>query len=347
MQAYEKLLPADAFPSYFIFLDVDPAAIDINVHPTKTEIKFENENAVWQIINAATRESLGKNNIVPSIDFDQEGSVDIPLPPRPGTPVNFPAYPMDPGYNPFNEDRPYDADASRVARHEQSNLRNWGSMYSGMEQGRERFDKGEPEGRQTFVFPESTPVFTGNRIMQLKQKYLILPVKSGLMVIDQRRARERILYERFLDLLKTEQVASQQILFPVSFEVSPADTGLLTEILPDLQALGFDIREFGKATFIINGVPGILETPSPVEIVEKLLEEFKNSPVDARGRVREQVAISLSRASAMNYGEELQPGQMDQMVDQLFACTSPNYTPDGKTVVTIIPLEEVEKLFGR
>jgi len=183
--------------------------------------------------------------------------------------------------------------------------------------------------------------------MQLKQKYLILPVKSGLMVIDQRRAQERILYERFLDVLKTEQVASQQILFPVTFEISLADTGLLREILPDLQALGFDIREFGKTSFIINGVPGILEANAPIQIVEKLLEDFKNSPVDARGRVQEQVALSLARASAMNYGEELLPPQMDQMVDQLFACASPNYTPDGKTVVTIIPMEEVEKLFGR
>ncbi len=347
MQAYEKLLPADAFPAYFIFLDVDPATIDINVHPTKTEIKFENEVAVWQIINAAVRESLGKNSIVPSIDFDQEGNIDIPLPPRPGTPVHFPAYPADTGYNPFNEGTPYDADASRVARRENSNLRSWESIYAGMEQGREKFDKGEPEGRQTFAFTDTTPLMAGRRIMQLKQKYLILPVKSGLMVIDQRRAQERILYERFLDVLKTEQVASQQILFPVTFEISLADTGLLREILPDLQALGFDIREFGKTSFIINGVPGILEANAPIQIVEKLLEDFKNSPVDARGRVQEQVALSLARASAMNYGEELLPPQMDQMVDQLFACASPNYTPDGKTVVTIIPMEEVEKLFGR
>lgn len=147
--------------------------------------------------------------------------------------------------------------------------------------------------------------------------------------------------------MKTEKVTSQQILFPQTFEVNPADLGVFREILPDLQVLGFDIREFGKTSFIINGVPGVLEASSPVEIVDKLLEEFKNSPVDAHSRVREQVANSLARASAMNYGQELLPNEMDALVNQLFACASPNYSPDGKNVVTIIPLEEIDKLFGR
>jgi DNA mismatch repair protein MutL len=166
-------------------------------------------------------------------------------------------------------------------------------------------------------------------------------------VIDQRRAQERILFERFQEILRTDQVASQQVLFPYTFELNSADAGLLKELLPDLVALGFDIREFGKETFIINGVPGILETNSPVAIVEKLLEEFKNSPVNARVRMREKVAESLARASAMNHGEDLLPMEMEQLVDQLFACSSPNFTNDGKTVLTIIPMEEIDKYFSR
>jgi len=346
-QAYEKLLPADAFPSYFLFFDIDPASIDINVHPTKTEIKFENENALWQIINATVRESLGKNSIVPSIDFDQEGSIEIPLPPKPGTPVNFPFSPVDYGYNPFREEKSYDPDVARIERQERNNLRNWENIWSGKGNEGESSDNEDPEPGQARMFPEGPTAFGGRKIMQFKQKYLVLPVKSGLMMIDQRRAQERILYERFLEILKTEKVTSQQILFPQTFEVNPADLGVFREILPDLQVLGFDIREFGKTSFIINGVPGVLEASSPVEIVDKLLEEFKNSPVDAHSSVREQVANSLARASAMNYGQELLPNEMDALVNQLFACASPNYSPDGKNVVTIIPLEEIDKLFGR
>jgi DNA mismatch repair protein MutL len=183
--------------------------------------------------------------------------------------------------------------------------------------------------------------------MQLKQKYLILPVKSGMMVIDQRRGQERILFERFLEILKTEKISSQQILYSHTFELNAADAGLLMEILPDLQALGFDIREFGKETFIINGIPSIVETSSPVEIVERLLEEFKNSPVNSRNLLREQVAGSLARASVMNYGEDLLPDEIDRLVDQLFACSSPNFTPDGKPVLTIIPIEEIDKYFKK
>jgi DNA mismatch repair protein MutL len=167
------------------------------------------------------------------------------------------------------------------------------------------------------------------------------------MIIDQVRAQERIRFERFLEILKSENVASQQILFPQTFELNGADATLLRHILPDLQALGFDVREFGKETFIINGIPGILEANSPVEIIEKLLEAYKNSPVNARSRIREQVAASLARASAMYSGEELMPNEMDHLTDQLFACSSPNYTPDGKTILAIITMEEIEKYFIR
>lgn len=346
MQAYEKLLPADAFPSYFIFLEIDPGAIDINVHPTKTEIKFEDERAIWQILNAAVREALGKHNVVPSIDFDQEGSLEIPLPPRPGQEIHIPQIEFNPAYNPFSETGKATHQPLRSSPREQGNLRNWESLYSGMENARSGLVEHDTHGIQ-LPFQEPNLAFSGKKILQLKLKYLILPVKSGMMVIDQKRAQERILFERFIEVMQSEKVATQQILFPYTFELNPADTGLFKEILPDVTSLGFDIREFGKDTFIINGIPGILASSSPVDLVEKLLEEFKTSPVDARERVREQVAISLAKASATDYGVELQPEEMDHLVDQLFACSSPNFSPDGKPVLTIIPMEDIEKHFGR
>lgn len=336
MQAYEKLLLPDSFPSYFLFLEVDPGAIDINVHPTKTEIKFENENAIWQIINAGVREALGKNNVVPSIDFDQEGSIEIPLPPKPGSSVSLPFIERDPFYNPFEVRKDHSITGSGEKFREASSLRQWESLY------------GSREGQgQARAFPETPFRQSGRKVLQLKQKFLFIPVKSGMMVVDQRRAQERILYERFLTILKTEKIASQQLLFPQTLEMNAADAGLMTEILPDLHSLGFDIRDFGKNSFIISGIPGILENASPVDLVEKLLEEFKNAPVNARVKLREEVSASLARASAGSFGEELGQEEMDRLVDELFACASPNFTPDGRSVLTIISMDEIEKYFGR
>jgi DNA mismatch repair protein MutL len=347
MQAYEKLLPPDAFPSYFIFLEIDPANIDINVHPTKTEIKFESETAIWQILNAAVREALGKHNVVPSIDFDQEGSVEIPMPLRPGQAVSAPFIEFNPDYNPFS-DSPRQSAGSGSSGNFRSgqNLRSWESLYTGMENARpdaDPVDRNPEKG----IFTDPPLGYSGKKVLQLKQKYLILPVKSGMMIIDQKRAQERILFEKFMEVMASERVPTQQILFPHTFELNPLDAALLMEILPDVTALGFDIREFGKDTFIINGVPGVLAASSPADLVEKLLEEFKNSPLEAKSRVREQVASSLAKASALGYGVGLQPEEMDHLIDQLFACKSPNFAPDGKPVLTIVPIGDIEKMFGR
>ena len=344
MQAFEKLIPSDAFPSYFFFLDIDPAAIDINVHPTKTEIKFENENAVWQIINAAVRESLGKHNVVPSIDFDQEGSIDIPMPPKDFSTVTIPGFTVNPDYNPFNEGQGIRPDRNYGYRLENPVPKGWEKLFEGAQRG--GLPQSENEAHQTKLRMGRQDEFSAARTLQVKQKYLFTPVKSGLMVIDQKRAHERILYEKFLDVLKTQMVASQQQLFPQTFELNPADTALLNDILPDLGSLGFDIREFGLNTFIINGLPGILDTGSPLSIVEKLLEEYKNSPVDARRKAKEQIAQSLAKASALDYTIELKPEEASQLIDNLFACETPNYSPDGKPVLLIIPIDEIEKRFS-
>ena len=343
MQAYEKLLPPDTYPSYFIYLDTDPSDIDINVHPTKTEIKFENESAIWQIIHASVRESLGKNNVVPSIDFDQSGSIEIPITRREHEPVRYPEIPVNPDYNPFISGRTPSFRERPGEVQSRTNLNHWEDLYQGTQL------KLQPlETRENFRDENETnthDLYTGKKFLQLKQKYILIPVKSGLMVIDQKRAHERILYEKFMEVLKTESIASQQQLFPVTIDLNPADASVLTEILPDLTSLGFDIREFGKNTFIINGTPGMLDVTSPEIIVEKLLEEFKNSPVDARSKVREQVAVSLAKASAIDYGRELKQEETDHLIDQLFACSTPNFSPEGKQVLTIFSTELIETSF--
>ncbi len=346
MQAYEKLLPPETFPSYFLFLETDPADIDINVHPTKTEIKFENEGAIWQIIHAAVRESLGKHNVVPSIDFDQSGNIEIPLPKKDFDEIRFPEIQVNPDYNPFHSGKMPNIAGTNSERSGKANLNRWEDLYQGA-QLKLQPEYQQPEKKEEDLFSRGHEPFAGKKVLQLKQKYILIPVKSGLMVVDQKRAHERILFEQFMEVLKTESVASQQQLFPQTIELNPADAAILQQILPDLLSLGFDIRDFGKNTFIISGTPGMLDVSSPEMIVEKLLEEYKNSPVDARSKAREQVAISLAKASAIEYGAELKPEEINHLIDHLFACSTPNFSPDGKKVLTIIPTDDIEKSFNK
>ena len=338
MQAYEKLLPPDTFPSYFLFFELDPANIDINVHPTKTEIKFENDRAIWQIIHAAVRESLGKHNVVPSIDFDQNGNIEIPVPGKNTSDVAFPEIKVNPDYNPFNTEKSGVSFGNREFKTGKPNLNHWEDLYEGVEKEpspkprRIQFDTDSRD--DLYGYPKEP--FAGKKVLQLKQKYILTPVKSGLMVIDQKRAHERILFEKFMEVLKSDSVASQQQLFPQTVELNPADAELLKSILSDLLSLGFDIREFGKNTFIINGTPGVLDVSSPELVIEKLLEEYKNSPLEAKKKAKEQIAISLAKASALDYGTDLKPEEVDRLIDNLFACSTPNFSPDGKKVLTIL-----------
>jgi DNA mismatch repair protein MutL len=347
MQAYDKLIPSDAFPSYFIFLETDPASIDINVHPTKTEIKFENENAIWQIIHASVRESLGKNNIVPSIDFNQNGSFELPLPPKDWENVVIPNISVDSGYNPFNETKHIHSPASGI-KPVKPDVSQWEDLYTGVQlkiRPEPQENKRVPDNIESPV--ESPGFFGGKKVLQLKQKYILTPVKSGIMIIDQKRAHERILYEKFIASVQTESVACQQQLFPQTFELNPSDAALLVSLLPDLLTLGFDIRQFGKNTFIVQGLPAFLESSAHQSLIEKLLEEFKNSPLDAKSKAKVHCALLLAKASAIPYSTELKAEEIDHIIDELFACSTPNYTPDGKKVLTIISSGDIDKLFLR
>ncbi len=346
MQAYQQLLPADAFPAYFLFLETDPANIDINVHPTKTEIKFENERDIWPILHAAVREALGKNNVVPSIDFDQSGSIDIPLPPKSFDEIQFPEIRINPDYNPFETERQPVSGSYPKNPVAKKNLDRWEDLYTGTQlKLRPEIPESQPEIEEEKMFDTPPEQFSGKKTLQLKQKYILTPVKSGLMVIDQKRAHERILYEKFLEALKTESVASQQLLFPQTFELNPADAAILGSALSDLVSLGFDIREFGKNTFIISGTPVMTDKTEPLQVVEKLLEEFKTLQVDTRSRAKEQIAGSLAKASALEYGTELKQEEIIHLIDELFACSTPNFSPDGKRVLHIIPVTDIEKSF--
>jgi DNA mismatch repair protein MutL len=318
MNAYEKILQPDTIPSYFIFIEAEPKSIDVNIHPTKTEIKFEDEQAIFQIIKAAVKEALGKFSIAPSIDFNSEGIIDIPYLKK-GTEIKVPEIPVNPEFDPFES--PMDKSYSK------NKLHNWEKLYAGLEKGKE---------------PPLSLHLTGT-IFQLKGKYILTSVKSGLLVIDQKRAHERILFEKYIRSLANNVPLIQKTLYPETIEMNAADHNIIMDILEDICAIGFDINDFGNNTIIINGCPSDIPNPDPKELIEILLEQYKSTQSDLKINAKENVARSLAVASAINYGTPLATEEMQELVDQLFACEEPNYSPSGKKTMSILSMDEFEK----
>jgi DNA mismatch repair protein MutL len=332
MEAYQNILTPDAVPSYFIFTEVNPEKIDINIHPTKTEIKFEDERAIWQILMASVREALGRFNIVPSLDFENEALIDIPVL---TTGTNIPKPPVievDTGYNPFSGD----ANARKnniIERFERERTSGWDKLY-------------QQSSGKTILPDEKEPLPDPQRkIFQIKNKYIVCPVISGLMVIDQKRAHERILYERYMNNLNSDSQAAQKTLFPETVELNPADVFVLKEIENDLRLLGMDLSDLGNNVVSINSIPAVSDGSDPKEILGIFLGEFKSKQSDPGEGLKEKVASALSRASAIPYGKALTRSEMEDLFDTLFACAAPNYSPSGKSVIQIIALDELDRRF--
>jgi len=326
-EAYQNILPPEAIPSYFIFMEIDPASIDINIHPTKTEIKFEDERSIWQILMASVKEALGRFNIVPSLDFDNEALIDIPVRSSFKNMPDSPSIEIDPRYDPFAGDERLSNQNRIIDRFEKENYSNWEKLYSALE--REE--------------PEPAKMETERKFFQIKNKYIVCPVKSGLMLIDQKRAHERILYERFLENLNSNRSISQTELYPVTIELNPADVFVLKEIEDDIRLLGFNFQLSDNNVISITGRPSEIGSADPVMLLEILLEEFKKTQSDPATGIREKVASAMAGASAIPYGKALLKNEMEDLFDTLFTCKAPNYSPKGKPVINIITLEEIDK----
>ena len=333
VEAYQNILPVEAIPSYFIYMEADPASIDINIHPTKTEIKFEDERSIWQILMASVREALGRFNIVPSLDFENEVLIDIPVMRSTGNIPEQPKIEINKQFNPFDGEERTNERSGFVERFERENTANWEKLYTALEkenENPEQFEKIKESQRKFF---------------QVKNKYFVCPVKSGFMLIDQKRAHERVLYERFLDCLSNNRAISQVDMFPVTAELNPADYFILKEIEGDLKLLGFSIRYSGKNKITIDGRPADNDSSNPIEMLEILLQDFKNSQAEPSASAKEKIAAGMACASAIQYGKVLSQGEMEDLFDTLFACQAPNYSPKGKPVISIITLEEIDKRF--
>ena len=336
LQAYDRLIPAGAHVPYFIYFDVDPADIDVNIHPTKTEIKFENEQAIWQILMAAVRDAIGQFCEIPQIDFDTEGRPDMPTYNPVGTPVSAPAVSANPQYNPFRSKPPKDWEQLYDKLPSQPEEQQLPLYAENLQENPETL----PQSEQPVELTDVSPLH-----YQYKGRYIMTAVKSGLMIIDQYRADVRIRYERHMQQLANVPANSQRLLFPEVVEVAPSEAVKMEEILPALTAVGFEITPLGPASFAVNGLPAGLEGLDPARLVQDIVAS--SVPVAHNlAALNHQVALELARHAAIPYGQQLSNEEMDSVVNSLFSCENVNYTPDGKAILCILPQTDIEHLLG-
>jgi DNA mismatch repair protein MutL len=344
MQAYQDLIAHKSYPSYFIYMEIDPASIDINIHPTKTEIKFEDEKAIYAILNSAVKQSIGKYQVAPSLDFEQETSFNVD-PPLEGQDIKIPQIKVNPNFNPFDKEtskekgyspsfsKPFSKpEPSQIGALDRIYQNNAGISF-------ENLDENPIEDNKLIA------VQTEKKIFQVHNRYIYSQLKSGYVLIDQQRAHERILYEKFISSLENQVNFSQQELFPIQIEFSSSNFVLLKEIWEEVKVIGFDISEFGKNTISINGVPADIKETDYQKLFENIIEQFKNNKDQLNLDTKESVARSMARNMSIKKGKQLSEREIIQLTDELFACAQPEYLPNGKRTFITVTLSEIEKQF--
>ena len=356
MEAYAHLIPTGEQVPYFLYFTVDPSRIDVNIHPTKTEIKFEDEQAIWQILMASVREVLGRSNMAPSIDFDVADCPDIPVAPMDSMPLP-PKPTVDGSYNPFKQ---------QEAPAYQRPSFNWEELYKGVDGGsvgREiRFEDTTPmddllwNGTSTCREPSMAemepdvlitpaPQERNTDYYQFKGRYIVTSMKSGLMMVDQHRAHVRVLYQRYLAQLGEHHSASQGLLFPEMLTLPMKHAVVMEGLLDDFVGLGFDISNMGGGSFAIQGVPVGIEGLAPAALVEHILVDAIEKGDVQKEEIHRTMALTMARSAAIVVGQVLTVEEMSKLIDELFACEMPTYTPDGKKVFVIIDEDEILKWF--
>ncbi len=337
--AFDQLLSKDQFPSYFLKLTIDPSKIDINIHPTKTEIKFEDERAIYAIIRTAVKQALGKFNISPTLDFEQESSFNVPLLKSTDS-IKTPSIKVNKDYNPF--------ETKTVAPEvKKQSTENWESLYSSFEKdSAEIIEHQEKKGEQQVISPQwDEEEEVKQTLLQLHSKYILTQLKSGSLIIDQQRAHERILFEDFSKNLEQGKGNTQQLLFPETIDFTTADAELLNELNTEIKNLGFDIDKMGKSSFVVSGVPTELNEQNVKKILEGLLEQFKLNESELKLKKHENLAISMARSASIKSGKNLSYEEMKALVDQLFACEMPYSLPNGKPTIITLNLEDLNQQF--
>jgi len=349
--AYERLVPEGMLVPYFVYFEVPPADIDVNIHPTKTEIKFENEQAIWQILAAAVKEAIGQFCEVPAIDFDTEGKPDMPLFDPTRDTVDMPRLDYNPQYNPFAGSHGSTDSQPAIEDYNLDGQPSGGLSPAG-DYGRHASARRVPDEWQQ-LFPEPEGPGPSEAMAeraplhyQYKGCYVMTAVRSGLMIIDQHRADVRIQYERTLAMLTSHSPRTQRVLFPEVVELPPSDAVTLQRLLPELARLGFDLSPLGGNSYAINGIPAGTEGLNPVALVTQLVGDVADQGGTAIDDIHRAMALSLARSAAIPQGQVLSNDEMDTLVNQLFACSNVNYTPDGHAILAILPQTDIEHLLG-
>lgn len=333
MLAYDRLIPPDEQVPYFVYFDIDPSRIDVNIHPTKAEIKFEDEQEVFQILMASVKEAVGKFDVAPQLDFGSSATPDeIPVYDPRKKSVEQPSITLEGGYNPFENSAPPRNSAPR----------NWQKLFDGISSHNE---VSQEDIIPDVVEPKNPVLGRSLEHFQYKQRYIMTSVHSGLMVIDQHRAHVRILYERFLKNLSERKCAGERLIFPETVKLTPVESSALAASAGEIIAAGFDISDLGNGSFAINALPAGTETLNATELLKDVLAET-DGKTGIKEEIDKHIALVLARHAAISVGSELGDKEMGGMIDELFATSSPKYTPDGKLVVAIIPQEKIEGLFS-
>ena len=338
ISAFDRLVPVGEQVPYFIYFQVPAADIDVNIHPTKTEIKFENELAIWQILQAAVKEAVGLFSEVPAIDFDTQGKPDIPVfDPSTSVSPSAPKVSYNPQYNPFNahaqQPRPKMTD-------------DWKKLYDDLlvqptNPQQEIFETSPASSSPVSIIADKSPVH-----YQYKGQYIMTAVKSGLMVIDQHRAHVRILYEEYLKRQSAKQWASQKLLFPEMVQFSTSELLTFTSIMEQMTEMGFEMTDLGSGCYAINAIPVGLDGLSPVNLVKDMVDAAREKGTAIKDEVARTLALSMARNAAIPHGQVLGNEEMENIVNSLFACTNVNYTPDGKSILGILKQADIEHLLG-
>ncbi len=368
ISSYSELIPDDEQPNYFLNFSVDPESIDVNIHPTKTEIKFENELPIWQILAAAVKESLGRFSAVPQIDFDTIDAPEIPAF-NDHTVVTAPEDGVDPTYNPFKPQSKSSAgggssyhpqSAGNFGGYSSNPLPDWEKLYQNFEKGKQEgiasiteqdvedsfSEIGEVEpvnnGVQTEII---TPDMSSAMCMQMKGRYILSPIKSGLMIVDQHRAHVRVLFEQYIKQLDATTISSQRVLFPEVLQLTTSQNIILKELEPEMEKIGFNLAQLSGNDWSINAVPAGMENVNIKDTILQVIDEVSMGGTSITTKVYESIALRVAKSAAIPYGKTMLQEEMDTLLSKLLCLPNPNYTPDGKTIISVLSNDQLEKMF--
>ena len=331
--AFMEMIPKDSFPGYFLNIEVDPADIDINIHPTKTEVNFLDVKLVYAILHAAVRKAIGQHNLSPTIDFSEtpDLNIDFGEVAKASRPLVMPNVPIDASYNPFRQtssDQEFKSKWNEFPQHRQAPSGDWRQLYG------ERTDV--HQGTEAEV-EETT---TTPHYLQVSQSYIVTSVKSGILLIDQHLAHTRVLFEKFLKQMENHNGVSQQELFPQALTLNLNDASLLKELMPELECLGFVVEQVNPTTFIINGTPSESAGSDPVALIEKILDNYKINRTDLQLDRKLNLAKTMAAQLSLKAQTRLSEPEMQNLVDQLFACNVAEVAPNGKKIYVLLNVEE-------